>query len=92
MNESKQSVTTYYVSPYYEVMRLADGSEVHTKYVLGLDGVVASITKQGSAGLSAQIQNNNITLLPLSGLSLWGRLGRSAAPYITATEGIFANI
>ncbi len=40
--------TTYYVSPLYELVKQPSGAEVHTKYIVGPQGVVAAISKDGS--------------------------------------------
>ncbi|MDJ0716864.1 MAG: polymorphic toxin-type HINT domain-containing protein [Prochloraceae cyanobacterium] len=50
---------TYYVSPLYEVVQQPSGSEIHTKYIIGPQGVVAAISKNGSnVNLLAQINYN----------------------------------
>ncbi len=46
--ESSDGITTWYVSPGYEVTELKGGRALHTKYVHGPSGLVASITKNAS--------------------------------------------
>ncbi|NEP09959.1 MAG: hypothetical protein F6K14_07000 [Symploca sp. SIO2C1] len=54
---------TYYVSPLYEVVRNADGSQVHTKYINGPEGTIATISKDGGeVNLIAAIQANSTNL------------------------------
>lgn len=54
---------TYYISPLYEVVRNADGSQVHTKYINGPEGTIATISKDGDeVSLIAAIQGNSINL------------------------------
>ncbi|NER95557.1 MAG: hypothetical protein F6J86_17230 [Symploca sp. SIO1B1] len=54
---------TYYVAPLYEVVRNADKSQVHTKYIVGPQGAIAAISKNGKdVKLIAAIQGNSANL------------------------------
>ena len=46
-NSSGATLLTLYVSPELEATRLADGRWIHTRYIGGVDGAVAAITRQG---------------------------------------------
>ena len=80
---SADGSTTYYVSPGYEVLQTATGAILHTKYIHGPGGLVASITKK-SARLSAataaptsQSDAQGTLLLVACGLLGWFRVRRS---------------
>ncbi|NET24404.1 polymorphic toxin-type HINT domain-containing protein [Okeania sp. SIO1I7] len=54
---------TYYVAPLYEVVRNADSSQVHTKYIVGPQGAIAAISKDGDdVNLIAAIKGNSTNL------------------------------
>jgi len=54
---------TYYVAPLYEVVRNADGSQIHTKYIVGPQGTIAAISKDGEdTNLIAAIKANSANL------------------------------
>jgi len=69
---------TYYVAPFYEVVRDAEGSLVHTKYIAGPQGTIAAISKDGSnVSLIAAIQSNSINLeAELYNPHSWGGLAQ----------------
>ncbi|MBP0018798.1 MAG: VCBS repeat-containing protein [Cyanobacteria bacterium SBLK] len=55
--------TTYYVAPFYEVVTQPDNSQIHTKYIVGSQGAVAAISKNGSnVNLVAAIKGNSAAL------------------------------
>lgn len=55
--------TTYNVAPFYEVVTQSDNSQIHTKYIVGAQGVIAAISKNGSnVNLLAAIQGNGSNL------------------------------
>ncbi|MBP0018799.1 MAG: pre-peptidase C-terminal domain-containing protein [Cyanobacteria bacterium SBLK] len=55
--------TTYYVAPFYEVVAQPDNAQIHTKYIIGSQGAVAAISKNGSnVNLLAAVRGNGATL------------------------------
>ncbi|MBO1349454.1 MAG: hypothetical protein EBE86_019630 [Hormoscilla sp. GUM202] len=61
--ESQEGTTTYYVAPFYEVVRKADNSQIHTKYIVGPQGTIAAISKNGNnVNLIAAINSNSANL------------------------------
>ncbi len=70
--------TTYYVASLYEVVRKADNAQIHTKYIVGPQGPIAAISKNGSnVNLLAAIHTNGARLeASLYNPSSWGGLAK----------------
>ncbi len=70
--------TTYYVSPLYELVKQPSGAEVHTKYIVGPQGVVAAISKDGSnISLQNGLNYNSASLeTGMYNLGNWGGFGQ----------------
>jgi len=70
--------TTYYVAPFYEVVRKADNAQIHTKYIVGPQGTIAAISKNGSnVNLLAAIHANGARLeASLYNPNSWGGLAK----------------
>jgi len=76
--EAEDGTTTYYVAPLYEVVRKADNAQIHTKYILGPQGTIAAISKNGSnVNLLAAIHANGARLeASLYNPNSWGGLAK----------------
>ncbi len=76
--EAEDGTTTYYVAPLYEVVRKADNAQIHTKYILGPQGTIAAIAKDGTnLNLLAAIHANGANLeASLYNPNSWGGLAK----------------
>ena len=76
--KEEDGTTTYYVAPFYEVVRKADKTKIHTKYIVGPQGTIAAISKNGNdVNLVAAINSNGARLeASLYNPNSWGGLAK----------------